>query len=180
MPADAAGYKIEVADDLRPYLGDIVNDKGLTELRAFAAENKWSQGQLDDTFKLMNHFREKGFLGESFDPAAEVAALGANGRARQQEQEVFLTSLKEKGVLDDKAYGELMMLVPTAAGTIALENLRKHFGPQGGPTVPDVPSGAPTNALEEAKAMRRDPRYETDAKFRADAERKWMDAFRPT
>jgi hypothetical protein len=127
----------------------------------------------------MNHFREKGFLGESFDPAAEVKALGDNGRARQEEQEVFLTSLKDKGVLDDKTYGELMTLVPVASGVQALEALRKHFGPQGGPTAPDAAGGAPSNALDEAKAMRRDPRYETDAKFRADAERKWMAAFRP-
>jgi hypothetical protein len=176
VPADAAGYKLD-AEALKPFLVGGDADPVAAELRAFAHANGLPQGWIDQQANLVKHLSEKGLLGDAFDPAAELTALGENGPARQQEQETFLTSLKENGQLDDDEYSELMQLVPTAAGTRALEKMRARMtGNTDALQPPAAPSGDPkADQLAKYRAQRADPKYETDKAFRKQTDQLFID-----
>lgn len=144
----------------------------MAELRAFAHESGKPQAWVNDQVALLQRMVDKGLLGQAFNPAAEVTALGENGQARMQEQEVFLTSLKDNGQLTDDEFAELSALVPTAAGTRALEKLRTRM--TGQPSQVDPPAAAPADPkqaqLAEYHQMRLDPKFNSDADFKKRAE----------
>lgn len=171
------GYAVNLPAELVKYTGE-PSDPAMKALREYAVEQKWSQGQFDDTLGVIKAFADKGVLHEMFDPAAEAAKLGDNAPARRQEVEVFAKSLLERKEIDDAEFGELMSLAPTAAGVTLMEKLRKMMGPGAGVTAPragDGPQESPEMA--EAKAMRLDPKYDTDSRFKRAADAAWIKAF---
>jgi hypothetical protein len=108
LPADALGGRREdLGAGGRP---------GAEDLREAAKEKGWTQGQFNERLgETINILAEKGLLQANFDPAAETAKLsegGKDGKARQQEVQVFADSLKARGDIDDAEYGELMSLSP--------------------------------------------------------------------
>lgn len=183
VPADAAGYAINIPDSLKTFVAAEPGDPAWQTLAKHAADQKWPQGRVDDAVALLEAFAKEGQLEPVFDPAAETAKLGANGKAQQQEQETFLTALKARGDINEDDFGELMSLVPTAAGTRALAKLRGLMGPAGAaippPATDPVEGGqaGDTAAQAEARKMARDPRYGVDSKFTKQADAAWMAAF---
>lgn len=178
MPDTADAYRLEIGEGATKVLGDLSKDPALKTLRDAAKEKGWTQGQFNERIgQTIDILAEKGLLQANFDPAAELAKLGDTGKARQQEVTVFADSLKTRGDITDEEYGELMSLVPTAAGVSLMEKLRKMATPDG--TIPPGGGGATnTDALKaEAAAMRRDPKYDTDPVWKGEADRKFMAAW---
>jgi hypothetical protein len=183
-PETVDGYTLTVSDKVTAVLGkDLAQDPAVTALREAALEKGWTPRQFNERIaETIEILADRGLLQPNFDPAAERAALGENGSARQQELETFIGGLKTRGDIDDAEYGELMSLVPTASGVKALEKLRKMMAPGNDTPAPggDTPAGGQpgdSEAQAEARALARDPRYETDPKFRREADRKFMEAF---
>jgi hypothetical protein len=173
VPAAADGYTIAASDALKPFLGG-ADDPAIKELREFAFAEKWPQSRMDDTLKLMQHFADKGLLGDSFDPAAEIAALGENGKAQMEEQETFINAAVANGKITEAEAEELLTLSVTANGTRALAALRKMMG-EAGLVVAPAGGGVDHAAnLNRAKEMRRDPQYDSDPKFRKEADALFM------
>lgn len=179
MPADAAGYQINVDDAGREALGMAGPDdpllKGVTE--HFAKAGK-SQGALDDFMATAAELAKAGLFGANFDPAAEAAKLGDNAEGRRREIEVLGEALKGRGDIDDGEFGELMSLSATAAGVTLIEKLRKMMGEAGKVDPPTDTGETGLATVEKAQAMRRDPRYDTDKAFKKDADRVWQEAHR--
>jgi hypothetical protein len=183
VPGKDEAYAINVPDTIKPYLGG-ENDPGLAALQGYARKSGWDQGRFDDTLGFLEHCAGEGLLGEAFDPGRELAALGDNGKARMAEQETFLTSVKERGEIDDAEFGELMSLTATAKGVTALEKIRKMMGPAG--VAPKAPGGEgglvgdKASQQAEARQMAADPRYGKDPAFTREADGKWKLAFSST
>lgn len=178
VPDAADGYAWSPSDKLKGFVNIEASDPAILALQEHAKSAGWTQGQYQDVLSSLEVFAEKGLLEPLFDPAAEVAKLGANGAAQMQEQESFLTSLKGRGELSDEGFGELMTLVPTAAGTRALAELRKVMGPAGIIQTPQVDVTPAEQMMAEARAERLDPRYNADPKYRRAADLKWEQAWK--
>lgn len=181
VPTEASAYAVNLDAEAKTALGlgdgedPIV--KGITE--TFAKAGK-TQGQLDDFLADVGELAKAGlFAAGAFDPAAELAKLGENGEARRREVEIFAEGLKNRGDgFDEEMHGELMSLSPTAAGVKLVEYFRKLAGPNG-EIAPPVDTNTATSreaAQAEAEKLRRDPRYESDRKFRKDADAAFMAA----
>lgn len=178
VPEAPEGYKVNLTDEARAALGMTDNDPMVSELAKFAHANGKPQGWVDDALEAAAALASAGVFDAGFDPAAEVAKLGENGPARQREVETFAEALKMRGEITDEEFGALMSLVPEAAGTTLLEKLRKMMGANGAVPAPNGTQTDPTEAAkEEARALARDPRYETDRAFRAMADEKFKLAF---
>lgn len=178
---DASAYAINLDDEAKAALklgdGEDLIVKGITE--HFAKAGK-TQGQLDDFLAQAGDLAKAGlFDAGSFDPAAELAKLGENGEARRREVEIFAEGLKARNDgFDEEMHGELMSLSPTAAGVKLVEYFRKMAGPNGeiaAPTDTNVETSREA-AIANAEALRRDPKYETDRKFRKAADEAFMKA----
>ena len=178
VPDTAEAYQVNLAAEDREALGLTDNDPLVEALAKFGAENKRSQGWLDDMLEGASILQKAGLFDAGFDPAAERASLGEGAEGRQRDIELFAESLKQRGEIDEGMYGELMSLSPTANGVKLIEYMRRQMGSSG--AVP-VLGGAEVDALSEAKAkaseMRRDPRYDRDRSYRAEADAAWRDAY---
>ena len=177
---EASAYALNVDDEAKTALGLGDGDdpivKGITELWAKTGK---SQGALDDFMATAGELAKAGLFGTGFDPAAEAAKLGETAPARRREVEVFAEALKTRGDITDEEHGELMSLSPTAAGITLLEKLRGMMGDAGrieAPTDP-APSGKEAS-MAKYREMRADPKYETDRKFRAEADGHFQAAHR--
>lgn len=147
----------------------------LAHLRTRAHAAGLTQGEFDDRIGFaIDQLAEGGFLLPNLDPAAELAKLsegGKNGEARRQEVAVFADGLKARGDIDEALHQELMSLAPTAAGVQLIEKFREWMGPKGQVAPPVVSDPAAISADKaRAKEQRNDPRYESDARFRADTD----------
>ena len=180
MPEDAAGYAINLSDEAKAALrladdGDPIV-QGIRD--HFKAEGL-PQGAFDDFLARAGKLAEAGLFDTGFDVAAEAVKLGENAEGRSRDVEAFANSLKARGDdgFDDEMHGELMSLSPSAAGVRLVEFLRRQMGAAGEivVTTDNGPSGDPK---EVAKALARDPRYETDKAFRKEADLAWQAAHR--
>lgn len=179
VPEAAAGYAINVPDNLKAIIGDAAGDPVIAAVRDHYKATGRTQGEMDDLFGTLAELQTKGFLPEPVDFAAELVKLGENGPARRQEVETFARSLKERGDIDEGEFTELMSLAPTAKGVTLIEKLRKMTGANGDikpPTEGGAADGE-TEAQKEAMTMSRDPKYGRDRQFTADADKKWIEAF---
>lgn len=177
---EASAYAVNLPDEAKTALGlgdgedPIV--KGITEHWAKSGK---SQGALDDFLAQAGELAKAGLFGSGFDPAAEAAKLGETAPARRREVEVFAEALKSRGDITDEEHGELMSLSPTAAGITLLEKLRGMMGDAGRIEPPTEPAATGKEAsMAKYREMRADPKYETDRKFRAEADGHFQAAHR--
>ncbi|WP_338577786.1 hypothetical protein V8J38_02715 [Brevundimonas olei] len=178
VPDAADGYAVNLSDDAREKLGLTDGDPLVAELSKFAHAQGKPQGWLDDVMEGAAALAEAGLFDGGFDPAAEAAALGENAEGRRREVELFAESLKGRGEIDDGMFGELMSLSPTANGVKLIEWMRGQMGPAGQIPKPDGEAVSSEDAaISRAKEMRRDPRYETDRAYRAQADEAWRAAY---
>lgn len=173
----AEAYAINLDDEGRQALGLQDDDPLVAGLRSYAATSGKPQGWLDDVLEGAAHLAREGLFDAGFDPAAEAAALGENAAGRRREVEVFAQGLKDRGDLDEAEFGELMSLSPTAAGVRLVEKLRRMMGTGQIPAPGGVPDEAQEAARTQAREMRKDPRYETDRQYRAEADAAWRAAW---
>ena len=162
MPESFEAYQVNLPAELVKYTGP-ADDPAMKALREHAVEQKWSQGQFDDTLGVIKAFADKGVLLPMFDPAAEAAKLGENAGPRRQEVETLAQSLKARGEISDEEFGEMTSLAATAAGVTLMEKLRKMMGPNGTP--PATPPG-PNDGPQDSEGM-----------AAAKADKAWIDAF---
>lgn len=176
VPAKAEDYSFDLSDKAKGFLGDLTHDPAVAAAREFALGQGMSQGEFNGKIGgLINHLAEKGLLEPTFDPKAEVAALGDKGETRQRELETFLQSVKARGEIDDTMFGEAMSLVPTAAGVKLLEYFKGQMRASAGI---DLGNGNQAVDLKtQANEAANDPRYATDRKFKAEADALWMKAY---
>lgn len=177
VPESADAYQVNLDEAAREALG-LTDDDALVEgLRKYAHEKGKPQGYVDDVLEAAAEMARAGLFDAGLDPAAEAAALGENAEGRRREVEVFGQALKARGDITEAEYGELMSLAPTAAGVTLIEKLRKMMTDNGQIKPPGDAPSAEDAAKEEARTMAKDPRYEKDRAFRAEADRKWAAAF---
>jgi hypothetical protein len=174
VPETPDGYQLKLSEAAKTTLGSLEGDPVFASLREAAKEKGWTQGQFNERIgEAIEIMADKGLLVPNFDPAAEIGKLsegGKDGKARQQEVQVFADSLKARGDIDDAEYGELMSLAPTAAGVKLVEKLRA-MAATGGTALPGGDGGATAEAQKEAaREMRRDERYDKDPTFRREAD----------
>jgi len=175
VPEAPTGYEFKPSEKVVEILGDLGEDRAINALREVAKEKGWTQGQFEDRVtEVVNALAEKGLFEPMIDLKAETAALGTDGAQRQAALLTRFEALKARGDIDGDMQEELAMLVSTAAGTKALEFLLRGAAP----VDPNV-DGANVNSdpKEEAKALRRDPRYGKDRAFTKEADAKWLAAF---
>lgn len=169
---------MNLPEEARTALGLVENDPMVSELAKFAHANGKPQGWVDDALEAASALASAGLFDAGFDAAAETAKLGDNGPARQREVETFAESLKARGEIDDEMFGDLMSLAPTAGGVRLIEYFRKQQGADVKPQIRPT-GGNPSDkseALEKARELRRDPRYDKDRVFRAQADRAFKEA----
>ncbi len=180
MPETADGYALNIPEALGKIITPekLAADPMIATLREHYKAAGRTQGDFDNLFEALGLLEAKGFVPAPIDFAAERAALGENGAARQGEVETFAKSLKARGDIDDAEFGELMSLAPTAAGVRLVEKLRKMTG-TGKIDPPNGQGADPGEAAKaEAQAMARDPKYGVDRQFTKEADAKFMAAFK--
>lgn len=185
MPDTADGYSANIPDALKPFMPGIdaealKADPMVATLREHFKAQGRSQGEFDNLFDSLGVLAGKGMIPKPIDFAAERAALGENGVARQAEVETFAKALKQRGDIDDAEFTELMSLAPTRAGVTLIEKLRKMSGANGDLTPPgDKQEGeGDTPEQKEARDMAHDPKYGRDGAFTKEADKKWQAAFK--
>lgn len=161
----------------REALGLGEDDPLVAGLAKYAADKGKPQGWMDDALEAAAEMAKAGLFDAGLDPAAEAAKLGENAAGRRREVEVFAEALKARGDgFDDEMFGELMSLTPTASGIRMVEYMRKLMTtPTNQPAPPN--GGQPDDAKAKAQEMAADPKYHSDRRFRAEADRKWVEAF---
>lgn len=179
IPETAEAYAVNLPDDAKAALGLTDGDPLVKGLSEFAKANGKPQGWLDDVLEGAAALHKAGLLGAPFDPAAEAAALGENAAGRRSEVETFGNALKDRGELDADEHEEFMATAATAAGIRLIEKLRGRMGDNGRIDPPSGDGqGGKDAALAKAREMRADARYETDPKFRKQADAAYEAAFK--
>lgn len=177
VPASADAYQLTLSDAAKAKIG--ADDPALKKLRETALAEKWTQGQFEERLGPAISLLEKaGLLQANFDPAAETAKLsegGKDGKARQQDVQVFADALLARKDIDDAEYAELMSLAPTAAGVRLIEKLKAMNAV--GATPPGGGGDGGASAKDQARAMRADPKYDKDPLFRKQADAAYLAAF---
>jgi hypothetical protein len=179
IPETADGYALNVPDNLKSILApeSLAKDPMVATIREHFKSTGRTQGEFDQLFDTIGVLQAKGFVPKPLDFAAERAALGENGAARQAEVETFAKAMKSRGDLDDAEFGELMSLAPTRAGVTLVEKLRKMTGNETVKLPTDNVEDPKAAEQKAAQAMQDDPRYQTDRKFRKAADEAYMKAF---
>ena len=165
-PEKAEDYKVDIKPDDAAKIG-----------MAKPSEDplvKWFQSAAHDAGLGQDSFNKmvEGYVAfameqvPNYDPAAEIKSLGKDGQAIVDEMAVWANGLHEKGILSDDDKAELFATAGTAAGVRMLQVLRKLGGEEVIPPNPNAAaSGLPSRA--ELSAMMADPKYDSDATFRA-------------
>jgi len=177
VPETADGYTVNL-DGLETWTRD-ADDPALKALREGFKEMGKTQGAVDDALDALRVLSKAGLIPPPFDAQAEVAKLGDGGAERMKDVETFLRALHDRGELDPDEFAELMSVVPTAAGVRGFEKLRKAMSQDNTKVDPpaDPPADPRAAKLAEARALRMDPKYETDPEFRKRADRAYQAAF---
>lgn len=179
VPETAEAYAVNLADEARAALGITEGDPLIKGLSEFAKANGKPQGYVDDVLEAAAALASQGLLGAPFDPAAEAAKLGENAAGRRSEVETFANALKTRGDLTEGQHQVLMSIAAEADGVTLIEVLRGRMGDNGNIDPPvDAGAGGKEAAIAKAKAMRRDPRYESDKVFRKEADAAFQAAYR--
>lgn len=181
VPTGDATYNLTLPEGLEQWIPDAAADPAIKALAEHYKAEGLPQRTLDNALGALKVLADKGMIPPPLNFAAETAALtenGVDGRARQTGLETHLRALHERKELSDGELSELMSLVPTANGVRALEKLTKTMTDTTAklPGAGDQPTGQDA-AIAKAKELRRDSRYETDAKFRKEADAAWRSAY---
>ena len=173
-PEKAEDYKLEMNDDQKKILFGkpdvdaeaIAKDPGIKALTEWGVKNKVSQSAINELLGEYVGFVEPQIEKEMIDLDAEKAALGKNADAVIKNQMDFFGHLYKSGHINDKHLEELRILGETAAGIQAIQKIREYYGEQPIPTNLNT-SGEGMPSKDELSAMLNDPKYDTDADFRA-------------
>jgi hypothetical protein len=180
VPEEAAGYAINLDEEAKAALrlADEA-DPIVAGLRNLFKAEGLTQGAFDDFLATAAKAAKAGLFDTGFDLAAETAKLGENAEGRRRDIEIFADALKGREGFDEEMHGELMSLAPSAAGVRLVEFLRGQMGDAGKVDPPaGGDGGGEAVSIERARELRRDPRYESDPKFRKEADRVWQEAHR--
>lgn len=180
VPETAAGYALNIPESLKGALNAeaLANDPAIVALRDHYKAQGRPQGDFDKLFEAMGVLQDKGILGKPVDFAAETAALGANGVARQKEVETFAQSLKQRGEITDAEFGDLMSLAPTASGVSLVEKMRSWKPVTDLKNPGDTPAVDPKEkAQADARTLAEDPKYGKDRAFTQAADEAYKKAF---
>lgn len=179
-PAKAEDYKINLTDEQKQTLfgdvkADVANDEDVKAVTTWAQKNGVSQDGLNE---LMNMYAE--MVGPEvekmqIDVAAEKAQLGKNADAIIANTMDFFQQLYKAGHINDAMLSEAQILGETAAGIKFIQAVRSYYGEAPIPTNITANDGAPTKA--ELSAMLNDPKYDTDADYRAKVDAAYAKAY---
>lgn len=136
-------------------------------LMSFAKDHGLSQVQLDDLVeKLQSQAKE--VMGEPIDAKAEMAKLGPNANAVVDGMVNWARGLVNKGIWGADDFEEFKVMGGTANGLKALMKVREAY--EGRIPIESAPNdSAPSK--DDLYQMVADPRYQTDAAYRAKVER---------
>lgn len=140
----------------------------------WAKEYGVSQAALDD---LVTKVVEMGAISENdyqINVQNEMKQLGPNAEARINGMVKWASSLVQKGVWSKDDFEEFKVMGGTARGLVALEKIRSSY--EGRLPIEAAPvEGAPSK--DELYQLVADPRYKTDASFRAKVEKAFQQNF---
>lgn len=173
-PDKPDGYKLNLNDEQKSVLfgkSDVDakamgDDPGIKALTQWGVKHKVSQDALNDLLGEYVGFVKPELEKVTIDITAEKAALGKNADAVIKNQMDFFGHLYRSGHINDKHLAELQILGETAAGIQAIQKIREYYGEQPIPTNLNT-SGEGMPSREELSAMLNDPKYDTDADFKA-------------
>tara|TARA_R110002126_G_C10343645_1_gene491028 strand:+ start:52 stop:849 length:798 start_codon:yes stop_codon:yes gene_type:complete len=155
--------------------GDTPDDDPVkTHVLDWAKENGVSQAGLDD---LVGKVIEMGAMGQQTykaDLESERKALGPNADARINGMVKWASGLVQKGIWGKDDFEEFKVMGGTAKGIAALEKIRSTY--EGKLPTETIPvEGAPSK--DELYDLVKDPKYQTDATYRAKVERAFAQNF---
>ena len=134
----------------------------------WAAKNGVSQAAFDEIAGQLSAMAGEAQGGQVIDAAAERRALGPNADAQINGMVSWARGMVNKGIWSGEDFEEFKIMGGTARGLKALQKLRSAY--EGSIPVESTPiDGMPTD--QELQAMVGDPKYKTDASYRAKVER---------
>jgi len=137
--------------------------------KEWAAKNGVSQAAFDELAGSLTGMVAEAQGGQiQIDAAAERKSLGPNADAQINGMVSWARGLVNKGVWSAEDFDEFKIMGGTAKGLKALQKIRSAY--EGSIPVESAPiDGMPTD--QELQAMVGDPKYQSDANYRAKVER---------
>lgn len=105
---------------------------------------------------------------------AEMAKLGPNGEALVKSTATWGSGLVNKGILSAEDYDEFKVMAGTAEGVRVINKIRTMYE---GKVPVETPKSADAPSKEELESMIADPKYQTDASYRAKVEKAFAKAY---
>ena len=103
--------------------------------------------------------------------AEEKSMLGPKAEERIDAVAKYVARLHSRGVLTDAEYSEARLMAGSAQGVKVMEKLQRFYGEQQAPIQTQTDHDRPSR--EELSAMVGDPKYKTDAAYRARVQREF-------
>ena len=155
--------------------GNIPDDDPVRDhVMNWAKEYQVSQAALDDLVGQVVEMGLNNAAQAEVNIQEEMKQLGPNADARINGMVKWASGLVNKGVWSKDDFAEFKVMGGTAKGIAALEKLRASY--EGRLPVEATPvEGAPSK--DELYEMVKDPRYQTDASYRAKVERAFQQNF---
>ena len=136
--------------------------------KEWAAQNGISQAAFDDIAGKLSSMAGEAQGGQVIDAAAERRSLGPNADAQINGMVNWARGMVNKGIWSAEDFDEFKIMGGTAKGLKALQKLRSAY--EGNIPTESVPiEGMPTD--QELQQMVGDPKYRTDAAYRAKVEK---------
>jgi hypothetical protein len=136
--------------------------------REWAAQNGISQAAFDDIAAKLSSMAGEAQGGQVIDAAAERRSLGPNADAQINGMVSWARGMVNKGIWSAEDFDEFKIMGGTAKGLKALQKLRSAY--EGNIPTESAPiEGMPTD--QELQQMVGDPKYRTDAAYRAKVEK---------
>jgi len=134
----------------------------------WATENGISQSAFDGLATELTQMASEALAQPNFDPVAEKKALGPNADAVINGMVNWARGLVNKGIWNGDDFEEFKVMGGTSRGLKALMKIRESY--EGRIPTESMPiEGMPTD--QELQQMVGDPKYQTDAAYRAKVEK---------
>lgn len=179
-PAKPEDYKINLTDEQKVTLfgdakADAAADPAVKELTVWAQSEGVSQAALDKLLTKYAEIVEPEMSKMQIDIAAEKQQLGKNADAIIANTMDFFQQLYKAGHINDAMLAEAQILGETAAGIKFIQAVRSYYGEAPIPTNITANDGAQTK--QELAAMVNDPKYDTDADYKAKVDAAYAKAY---
>jgi len=180
VPQKAEDYKVKFDEEISKLVPD--DDKGLQLAKQVAFEAGLSQDKFDAFVgQFLAKAKEGGMLDSPDAPApseddikaaqvAEISKLGKDGELEIKANTDWIIAQYNQGIFSKEEVAAISAMATTAEQVRVFTKIREISGEQRIPTSTTIDSGKPSKL--EIQSWVNDPRYDTDAAYRQDVERR--------